>query len=68
VDPSPLRLLWGGISAAVLVVMLVVAATHLAWIWGHVNHDLLFFSFSYWSLAFTSYAISLDSHMALWKF
>jgi hypothetical protein len=43
VNPSPLRLLWEGILAAVLVVMLVVAATHLAWIWGHINHDLLFF-------------------------
>jgi hypothetical protein len=43
VDPSPLRLLWEGILAAVLVVMLVAVATHLAWIWGHINHDSLFF-------------------------
>jgi hypothetical protein len=36
-----LRLLWEGILAIVLVVMLIVAATHLAWIRGRINEYVL---------------------------
>jgi hypothetical protein len=41
VEPSPLKLLYEGILAIVLVVMLVVAATHLAWMRGHLNEYVL---------------------------
>jgi len=41
VEPSPLKLLCERILAIVLVVMLVVAATRLAWIRGHLNEYVL---------------------------